>query len=237
MLGFLWHNFLYLPLLNTLIFLYNGPAFQNLGVAIIFLTLGIRFLLLPFSIISEFKEGLYKKLAHEANLIKQAYKDDPVLQKQEIRELLRKHKVSPWAKAIVLGVQAVVLVILYQVFIGGMKFSQPTFYSWVIAPDFVNTNFLGFDLARRSILWPFLVAAFLYLEIVWEQRLRRGFLMSSDLVYRFFFPLMSFIVLAVLPMAKSVFILTSLLFSVIIVGGLRLFLNLYLFKPEEEDED
>ena len=45
-MGIFWHDYLYTPLLNFLIFLYSGPAFGNLGVAVIELTVLLRTVLL-----------------------------------------------------------------------------------------------------------------------------------------------------------------------------------------------
>ncbi len=211
----LWHDWLYAPLLNVLIYLYNGIAGQSLGVAVVFLTVLLRLALLPFTVASVRNESFYEKMNKKVDSIKKSFKNDPVLQRQEIREFLRHNRIHPWAKAIVMGVQVLVLVLLYQVFLGGINYSNTELYSWVSRPDFVNTIFLGFDIgARYTWFWPALVGAVLYLEIHFEQRGRMAVLMNSDLVYKYFFPLFSFFILYILPIAKSVFILTSLLFSI-----------------------
>ena len=38
----LWHDFLYTPLLNVLMYLYGGPAEENLGLAVVMLTVMLR---------------------------------------------------------------------------------------------------------------------------------------------------------------------------------------------------
>ena len=57
-----WHDFLYTPLLNFLMFLYSGPAVQDLGVAIIMLTVLLRVLLLPFTLLDE--RNRYRYMPH-----------------------------------------------------------------------------------------------------------------------------------------------------------------------------
>jgi YidC/Oxa1 family membrane protein insertase len=219
----IWHDFLYAPLLNVLIYLYNGIAGQNLGVAVIFLTIALRIALLPFTVASVRNEEVYEQMNKKVEVIKKAFKNDPVMQRQEIREFLRKNSIHPWAKAIVLGVQVLVLVLLYQVFLGGINYTKLTeLYSWVVRPDFVNTGFLGFDIGeRRSLLWPALVGIVLYFEIHFEQRKRKSTLLGSDIVYKYFFPFFSFLALYILPIAKSIFILTSLVFSITMGWTLR----------------
>jgi Preprotein translocase subunit YidC len=44
----MYHNFVYQPILNTLLWLY-GVLGNNLGLAIIVLTLLVRFILIPFT--------------------------------------------------------------------------------------------------------------------------------------------------------------------------------------------
>jgi len=236
MLTHIWTIYLFQPVFNLLVYFYNELANQNFGVAVIYLTLLLRLLLLPFSLINVWNEGFYKKISKDISKIALAYKDDPVLQNQEIREFLHHHRINPWAKAIVLGVQALTLILLYQVFLGGIHGSKfDLLYAGVERPDFINTQFLGFDIGARSILWPAIVAIFLFLEVSWEQRKKKKILMNSDIVYKVLFPLAIFIVLAVLPMVKSIFILTSLIFSLIVVGGARMLFGLIGSGKEDEE--
>lgn len=238
MISFFWNEYLYRPVFNILIYFYNGIASQNLGVAVIYLTILLRLALLPFSVISVWKQGFYKKLSGEISKIALAHKNDPVLQNQEIREFLKAHRVNPWSKAIVLGVQALTLVLLYQVFLGGIrgnKFSE--LYSWVRRPDFVNINFLGFDIGAHSLIWPAVVAVFLFVEISFEQRKKGTLVLNPDIVYKYFFPLFVFVTLYILPMVKSLFILTSLVFSAIVVGGIETLFNMINVSLEETEDD
>ncbi len=238
MLSIFWNEYLYRPLFNILIYFYNGIAVQNMGVSVIYLTILLRTALLPFSIASIWNQGFYAKLSHEISKIAATHKNDAILQNQEIREFLKKHRVNPWSKAVVLGVQALTLVLLYQVFMGGIrgnKFNQ--LYDWVRRPDFVNINFMGFDIGARSLLWPAIVAVFLFVEISWEQRKKKAFLLNTDIVYKYFFPFFVFVTLYFLPMVKSLFILTSLIFSAIVVGGIEVLFKILNKGPVDEDDD
>lgn len=218
MFSTIWHDFLYTPLLNFLIWLYNGPAFGNLGVAIIYLTIIIRVVLLPFTVVSERSKILYEKLGQKIDKIGQDFKNDPIQKKETIRKVMREHRVSPWAKVMVLGVQALTLVLLYQVFIGGINGKLGDLYSWVAHPDFINTNFLGFDLGElRNLFWSGLVGIVLFLEIFIDYRSKEGGITKSEVAYMIFFPAACFFTLWLLPMAKSIFILTSICFSFLVI--------------------
>jgi len=214
-----WHDYLYTPLLNFLMFLYAGPAFGNLGVAVIELTIALRFVLLPLSILDERNRFRFEKLDRRIQEIERDFKADQVLKKEKIRELLKEQKVNYWSKVLVLGVQLLVLILLYQVFLGGIRFtSHEELYSWVATPIVVNTTFLGFDLAARSLLWPGIVGGLLFAEIYTVQKQREHLVTRSDVMYLFLFPALSFVVLWMLPMVKSVFVLTSMLFTMLIFG-------------------
>ncbi len=228
-----WHDFLYTPLLNALMYLYTGPAFGNLGVAIIELTVALRILLLPFTIVDERSRYLYEKLNKKIGSIERDFKADPVKRKDKIRELLKEHKVSYWSKVIVLGIQLLVLVLLYQVFMGGIRFTaHEVLYSWVTAPATVNTNFLGFDLSQKSVFWPSVVAVILFLQIYSVQKKREHLVTRSDVMYMILFPVFSLVALLLLPMVKSVFVLTSMFFSMFIFWFRQVFFKVN-GSPEE----
>ena len=214
-LGFVWLNWLYIPVFNALIWLYNGWAKENLGYAVILLTIGLRLVLLPLSIISEKNKVKYRILVAKVAELEKSFKNDSVTLKVKIRELFKKNKVNPWAKILVLGIQALMLVLLYQVFIGGLaRYKLNILYPSIERPEVINTEFYGFELGVRDWRWPASVAIVLFLENYLEQRKRKT--TRGEQLYAIFFPLMTFFVLWALPMVKSVFILTSLAFSYIL---------------------
>ncbi|MFH2063498.1 MAG: YidC/Oxa1 family membrane protein insertase [bacterium] len=218
-MGTFWHDYLYTPLLNFLIFLYNGPALGNLGVAVIELTVLLRLVLLPLSVLDERNRLRYERLDRKVESIKRDFKDDSVKMKEKIRELLHQHKVNYWSKVGLLGIQGLVLVLLYQVFVAGVRFTrQEVLYSWVQAPLEVNPMFLGSDLGHRSLLWAGLVAGLLFLNIYTVQKQREHLVTKSDVMYLLTFPLATFVLLAMLPMVKSLFVLTSMVFGMVIFG-------------------
>lgn len=214
-----WHDVLYRPLLNALVFLYQNAAGENLGLAVIELTVAIRIILLPFSVISERKQSLLESLSRKIAEIERHFKNDPVKQREEARKVLRQHRVNPWAKMVVLGIQVLVLVLLYQVFLGGMQAEKfGDLYAFVRRPDFINTDFFGFDVASRNLWWAIAVGALLFIEIIIVQAQRRHLLQRRDIFYRYALPIASAVVLYQLPMVKSLFILTSMAFSAILFG-------------------
>ena len=216
--GNLWTTYLYEPLINVLVWLYNGPANENIVWAVVALTLLLRILLLPLSIISEKNKAKFELMKDKFADIQKKFKNDSVQRKAEIRSLLREHKFSPWAKVVLLGIQVLVFIVLYQVFIGGVKgkISRDILYSWVEFPNAINTNFYGFNAAEKSLFWAVVVGVVLMWGVRKELKQRRGKLTKSDLYYSILFPGSVVLFLWLLPMVKSMFILTTILFSVTI---------------------
>lgn len=221
MLSVIWHDYLFAPLLNLLIYLYNGIAFENLGLAVVYMTVALRLALIPLSIIAERNTYKYEKIQKDISTIEQEFKDDPVERKAHIRELLHLNKIHPWAAGVLLGIQLLALVLLYQVFVGGMGGKLTALYPSVSRPDVINTGFLGFNVALRNYYADGLVAFLLYLQVWRSQRSRRDLLDRRDILFRYTFPLAVFAVLFSLPSVKAVFILTAMACSYII----------HLFRP------
>ncbi len=210
----IWNNFLYIPVFNALIWLYNNWAEGNLGYAVIILTVGLRLALLPLSIVSERNKMHYQIFDKKITEAQKAYKNDRVLLKEKIRGLLKKYKINPWAKTMTLAIQALMLVLLYQVFIHGITRSKlNVLYPLVERPEVINTNFYGFELGAHNIGWAAVVGAVLFIEIYLDQRKRRVGVTRNEQIYAIIFPIMSFLALYALPMVKSLFILTTLAFS------------------------
>lgn len=233
MLAEVWDSLLYFPLLNALIYLYNTLAGQNLGWAVIWLTIVLRVVLLPFTVISIKGGEKQKKVEEDAYRAAEVYKNDPVAQKEELRRIMKQHRVSPWARTFTLVIQAVVFVVLYQVFMHGISGEHiaKNLYSSVDYPGKPETIFYGFELGRtHDTLWAGIAAGYLFISILLHN-LQRPQWQKSDLYFLIFFPLSVFSVLWFLPMVKSLFILTASLFSDIVGLTIRALL------PEKKVEE
>ena len=236
MLTLLWENYLYYPLLNALIYLYTTLAGHNLGWAVIWLTIALRIVLLPFTIISIRNGEKHKKMEEEAAHAAMIYKNDPVLQKEEVRRVMKKNRISPWARTLTLAVQAIVFIVLYQVFMHGIRGEQITkhLYSFVEYPGKLVTNFYGFELgATHTLFWPCVAGGYLLISSLLHSLKKQNW-QKSDLYFLIFFPLSTILVLWFLPMVKSLFILTAALFSDTV--GLMMMALIPQKKKEEQEE-
>lgn len=229
-----WQIYLYQPLVNMLVYLYNTVAGQNLGWAVVSLTICLRILLLPLSILSERNEIIMDEMDGEVKELERTYRTDPILLKEHVRALMRKYHMRPWAKTSALGIQLLVLILLYQVFITGITGQQlvKILYSFVEYPGKLNTLFFSldigshhivYDIGQRSIFWAALVAVILIIDIAVKLELGKRKATGSDITYIIVFPLISFLILWYLPMVKALFILTSMMFSYLLIIIRKLF--------------
>lgn len=165
MLSDIWQIALIKPILNSL-FLFDF-WFGNLGLAIIFLTLLIKTILVPANIPSIKFSYKKQELDDELNKIKKKYKDKTeVAQKQ--MDLYKKHGINPASGCLPNILQLLVLIALYRVFmllLNGTGFEDSLFYFSFLKDIELNTNFLYLDLTKFDPLYilPVLAAGFQFL--------------------------------------------------------------------------
>src|SRR3989339_78156 len=150
MWSFIWNDLLYQPLFNVLIWFYNNYAHQNLGWAVVYLTIFLRIILLPLAFVGERNKIRDVQVQEEIKKLEKEFRNDPAQLKTEIRQVARANKIHPWAKAISLGIQLLVLVLLYQVFLQGITGEKllKTLYDWVDFPGSINVYFYGSNLGQ-----------------------------------------------------------------------------------------
>src|SRR3989338_7264734 len=134
-------NFLITPINNLLIFLY-GISGQNLGLAIIFLTLIVRGVLVPVTIPSLRSAKKLQEIKPHLDKLKQKHKDKQKLQLATL-ELYKQHGINPAAGCLPQIAQLLVLIALYQVFINFINGGQYNGQS-------LNLNFLWLDLGKAD---------------------------------------------------------------------------------------
>ena len=147
------------PLLNGLVFLVKNLPYHDMGLAIIILTIAVRFIILPFTHKATVTQVKMKKLEPELKEIKEKHKNNSQEQAKKTMELYKQHGINPIAGVLTLFIQIPIIFALYKVFLGGASFNPEHLYSFVTAPEFVNINFLGIlDVTKTSYAVPFLAA-------------------------------------------------------------------------------
>ena len=159
MISTVYYAVFYKPLLNSLILLVNFLPFNDIGVAIIILTLAVKFLLFPFTHKSTVTQIKMRQIEPELKEIKEKFKTNSGEQAKKTMELYRKHGINPLSSFITLLIQIPIIFALYKVFLSGANFDIVNLYSFTSAPESVNTIFLGIiDMTQRSYPLAFLAA-------------------------------------------------------------------------------
>ncbi|NCN52903.1 membrane protein insertase YidC [Candidatus Wolfebacteria bacterium] len=225
------------PFLNILVYFYNTIAFQDLGLAIIFLTLFIRIVLFPFFYSGEKNRILLQKLQPELKKIQDNHKNDKEKQAQAMMELYKEHDVNPFSGILILFIQLPILIALYRVFLSGLTpeiFDH--LYSFVSKPEILNTSLLGLiNLTEKNILVVGLAAVVQYIQgQLALPKVKKGQELSSpEKIGRqmvFFSPIITIVILVNFPSAVGLYWLVTGIFSV----GQQIYINKMLNIQEEK---
>ncbi|MCU0653272.1 MAG: YidC/Oxa1 family membrane protein insertase [Candidatus Pacebacteria bacterium] len=135
---------LYQPFFNILILFYEYLPGRDFGVAIIALTVLIRFLLYPLVAESIRVQKVNAVIQPKIKEIQEKYKDNKEKQAMLMMELWKEHKINPLSTLLFLLIQIPILWTLYRVFWDGFKNeSLANLYPFVPNPGTVNPVFLG----------------------------------------------------------------------------------------------
>lgn len=145
---------IYRPFYNGLVFLIGLLPTHDVGVAVVLLTIIVRFILFPLSRRAVQAQLAMKKIAPEIEALKKKYKDNAPEQSKAIFALYKERGVHPFAGFALILIQLPILLGLYWVFSrGGLPTINPSLlYSFVHMPSTVNMQFLGLiNMSARNI--------------------------------------------------------------------------------------
>ncbi len=198
----------YIPLYNALILCVNFLSWHNAGLAVIILTLIIRFVLFPLSRSAIKTQLQMKQIEPELKKIRDTVKDKQE-QARLTMQVYKERGVNPFSSILLLLIQLPILIALYQVFRSGLPKIDPTIlYSFVAAPGALSMHFLGINLLGNSVILALFAIAtqFFQLQLALpkvEKAKERSF--QNDLAYsmnaqmKYIFPLILFPVAYISP--------------------------------------
>jgi YidC/Oxa1 family membrane protein insertase len=150
----LFHVIFYQPILNLLVFFYNIIPGNDIGVAIVVLTVLIRAILYPLNQQSIKSQKALKDLQPKIDELKKKYANDKTEQGRAMMELYKAEKVNPFSSCLPLLIQFPFLIAVYYVFRDGLTGNKALelVYSFISRPETLNPITLGFfDLSKPSI--------------------------------------------------------------------------------------
>jgi YidC/Oxa1 family membrane protein insertase len=151
----LWYNFIYEPIYNTLIFIAQHVALKDVGLAVVILTILIRFILMPLSKKSIVGQDKMKALEPKIAAIK-AKGLSKEAEAQETFALYKTEQINPFSGCLYVLLQLPILFALYYTFIKGVN--QPEHLYSFLNTDNLNNMFLGLVDITKPFL-PFAILA------------------------------------------------------------------------------
>ncbi|MDO8530305.1 MAG: YidC/Oxa1 family membrane protein insertase [bacterium] len=227
MFGFFVDGFnaiLYYPLFNLLVLIYNYLPGHDFGIAIIVLTIIIRFILYPISVKALTSQKALQKLQPQLQELQKKYKEDKEKLAKETLELYRKEKINPFSGLFLALLQLPILIALYQVFWNGLKVGELNhLYAFVANPGQIDAFFLNLiDLSKPHLAFAIVAGVVQFFQtkmLVPSQPKGQGkagdmaMMMQKQMVY--FFPFITVVILLRLPSALGLYWIVSGLFSII----------------------
>jgi len=231
---------LYRPLFNALVFLYEYLPGHDFGIAIIVLTIIIRFLLYPLMTQSIRSQKVLSGLQPKIQEIQSKYKDDKEKQGRAMMELYQREKINPLGGCLPLLIQLPILIALYQVFWKGFQPEQlKNLYSFVHFSGQINPLFLGIvNLDQPSVFLAVLagVTQFIQTKMMTpktkktegkkDQMGQFSEIMQKQMLY--ILPLFTVFILWRLPAALAVYWILTALFS---IGQQYLIFKKTIYEP------
>jgi len=139
-----YNTVFYDPLLNALVFLIDVLPLHDMGIAVILLTIAVKFLIFPFQHRAILTQKKMRELEPDLKKIKETHKKDSQEQAKKTMALYKQHGVNPFANFIILLIQLPIFIALYKIFIVGVDFDLSRLYSFIAEPETIKTSFLGF---------------------------------------------------------------------------------------------
>jgi len=215
----IFNSYLYQPILAILIFIYKNFAFHDFGLAIIIFTLLVRVIFFPIFYKGAKDQALMQYLQPQIRKIQKDYKNDKEKQAKELFALYQKHNFNPFSGFFLLVIQLPILIAIYQIFVKELNNSA-----------FDNLYFLGLiNLGERNLILVVLTAFFQYFlakislfsskNFSQQQQEKEDsvyFSLSKDFnkITVLLGPVLTVIILAVLPSALALYWLVSTVFSI-----------------------
>jgi len=134
-----WFYFITKPMFYSIDWIYQHVG--NFGVAILLITVLIKFIFFPLANKSYASMAKMKAVQPEMAAIRERFPDDKMKQQQLLMELYKKEKINPLAGCLPILVQVPVFFALYKVLFISIEMRHAPFYGWIkdlSAPDPTN---------------------------------------------------------------------------------------------------
>jgi YidC/Oxa1 family membrane protein insertase len=162
-----FHTVFYNPIYNALVALVAIVPGNDVGVAVILVTIAIRLILLPFSLSAARTQRALKILEPKIKELKELHKGNKEKEALETLALYKEAQVNPFASILTMFVQLPVLLALYWVFRNEpfTTVNLARLYAFTPIPHGASLQFLGIiSVAGKSLVLAVLAGATQFLQ-------------------------------------------------------------------------
>lgn len=218
----IWETLIYNPIYNSLIFVAQNITWQDVGLAVILITILIRFVLYPISKKSVVSQLAMKKLQPKIDEIK-AKKLSKEDEAKEIFALYKTEKINPFSGCLYILIQLPFLIALYLVFMHGIN--QPEHLYSFLTTEGLDVMFLNvIDITKPYLFLAILagitqaVQAFMMPKpsapVGSEQGFQAQLSKSLSIQTRFILPIIIIFIASKLSAAVSIYWIVTNIFSI-----------------------
>ncbi len=158
----LFNDVFFIPLYNALILLIDIIPGGDVGLAVIVLTILVKFILFPLSKSAVRTSIKSREIQSEVEILKEKFKENREELGRAMLDLYKKHKINPFSGIALIFIQLPVILALYWVISkGGLpNINSDLLYSFIPRPTNVDMTFLGiFHIAESKSIVLALLAA------------------------------------------------------------------------------
>lgn len=217
------------PLYNGMVGLMDLLPWADLGLIVIIFTVIVRLILFPLAQKSVRTQIVMQEIQPELDEIKDKYKDNPQEQAAKMLGLYREKGLNPFASIIFMFIQIPIIFGLYFMFLhADFPLIQTEFlYSFVSAPEAINTLFLGIvDMTAKSFPIALLAGIFQFIQArlmrMPQSKPKEGegpsfgkeFTKSLHFQMKYVFPVIIVVIASALPASIALYWATSNVFSI-----------------------
>jgi YidC/Oxa1 family membrane protein insertase len=153
------------PFYNSLIFLVDFIT-NDLGFAIIILTIVFRFIIFPLSKNQIQTQIKMREVQEPLKELKKKYKDNPQVMAQKMMDLYKEHNIKPFSGILLMFIQLPLLFGFYYMFLraGLPEVNPELIYSFIPSPENVDTLFFGIELTKQSVILALIASVTQYFQ-------------------------------------------------------------------------
>lgn len=218
-------TYIYQPFFNILVGLYwaigKTIGEYDIGFAVILFAIVVRIIMLPLNMVGDRSAKEKKEISEKVKELEKLFRHDPVRLKIEKKKTIKSKPSAIVGESITIFIQAMIVLMLYRIFKTGLEGADLhllyQFMPSIKTP--INLMFLDqFDLSKTNFTLNVIQSVLIFilealvLSFSPAPSSRKEFISLT-----LFLPAASFVLFALLPSGKKLFIITSLIFSIFMV--------------------